>query len=277
MLERAVAHNEVVEFGGVTIGGSDTWAFQLDAKLTAIQAALTHFRDESDPSETIGAPRRPTYIGPVQRRENLRAALQASSQVKDAAERVKSIFLTELQNDRFNAALNELMALFTPARWAYDDVAVTRGVAAGKDTLELKISGSPDTTADLLLNTAELNVFTLAMYLLAEVRTANPLGILLFDDPLQNMDELTVTTVARGLAKVVNVFPQAWQLVFLFHGADDLERFRQETRRGLSLAVARSSGGDIRQCDGNERTAQEHVPVDVAGSGHRDRAPRRSR
>ena len=116
----------------------------------------------------------------------------------------------------------------TPARWAYDDVEVTREVAAGADTMELKIFGSTGTTADLLLNTAELNVFTLAIYLLAAFRAENPLGILLFDDPLQNMDELTVTTVARGLAKVARVFPPGWQLVFLFHGEDDLERFRQE-------------------------------------------------
>jgi hypothetical protein len=73
------------------------------------------------------------------------------------------------------------------------------------------------------------------MYLLAAVRTENPLGILLFDDPLQNMDELTVTTVARGLAKVVNVFPADWQLVFLFHGEDDLERFRQEIPAAVYL------------------------------------------
>jgi hypothetical protein len=56
----------------------------------------------------------------------------------------------------------------------------------------------------------------------------NPLGILLFVDPLQNMDELTVTTVARGLAKVVRVFPPGWQLVFLLHGEDDPERFRHK-------------------------------------------------
>jgi hypothetical protein len=221
-MDRAFSQHTAVEFGELTIGGSDTWATQLDARLTAVQSALTNLTDES-------------YVGPMQRRENLRAARKAGKDVTLAAQRVKDIFLNELRNDRFNAALNELMSLFTPARWAYDDIEVTRGVTAGKDSLELKISGSTGSTADLLWNTAELNVFTLAMYLLAAVRTENPLGILLFDDPLQNMDELTVTTVARGLAKVVTVFPAAWQLVFLFHGEDDLERFRQEIPAAVYL------------------------------------------
>jgi hypothetical protein len=45
---------------------------------------------------------------------------------------------------------------------------------------------------------------------------------------MQNMDELTVTTVARGLAKVVRLLPEEWQLILFFHGEDDLERFRRE-------------------------------------------------
>jgi len=49
------------------------------------------------------------------------------------------------------------------------------------------------------------------------------------------MDELTVTTLARGLAKVLHVFPAKWQLAFLFHGEGDLERFRQEVPAAVYL------------------------------------------
>jgi AAA domain-containing protein len=215
LMEKAFTENETPEFAGVTIGGADNWATELGTRMEAVEKALNNLKDES-------------YVGPVKRREALSSALAASDALKKAAERTKAVFLNELQNERFNAALNELVALFTPARWAYSDLAVTPGIAGGKETLELEISGAKGSAADLLLNTAELNVFTVAMYLLSAIRTKNPLGILLFDDPLQNMDELTVTTLARGLAKVARSFPPAWQLVFLFHGEDDLERFRQE-------------------------------------------------
>jgi hypothetical protein len=52
----------------------------------------------------------------------------------------------------------------------------------------------------------------------------------ILDDPLQNMDELTVSALARGVAKVMrpDIFPKGWRLVIMFHGQDDLERFRHE-------------------------------------------------
>ena len=222
VLEQAFIADATAQFGDVTVGESEDWAARLDEKLGAIQSALAALHDEA-------------YIGPVKRRDDLKAIVEDAKAVASARANVNNMFLTELQNERFNDALNELMALFTPARWAYDDVAITRGFDAGKETMELDISGAKGSSADLLFNTAELNVFTLAMYVLAAVRTENPLGILLFDDPLQNMDELTVTTVARGLAKVAAIFPTGWELVFLFHGEDDLERFRQEIPAAVYL------------------------------------------
>jgi hypothetical protein len=222
LVDQAFTKNETPVFAGVTIGGTDSWADQLSGKLDIVQKALTNVRDES-------------YVGPAKRREDLKTALDRSDDLRKASEGVKDLFLTELQNERLNAALNELIALFTPARWAYEDVTVTRGFAGGKDTLELELSSTNGGAADLMLNMAELNVFTLALHLLSAIRIENSLGILLFDDPLQNMDELTVTAVARGLAKIARVFPPGWQMVFLFHSEDDLERFRQEIPSAVYL------------------------------------------
>jgi hypothetical protein len=59
----------------------------------------------------------------------------------------------------------------------------------------------PRTRADVRLNTAELNVFTLALFLLCAVRLPNPLRLLILDDPLQNMDELTVATVVPSRSR----------------------------------------------------------------------------
>jgi hypothetical protein len=51
---------------------------------------------------------------------------------------------------------------------------------------------------------------------------------MVLDDPLQNMDELTVTTLARGIAKVSRLWSDRWKLLLFFHGQEDRERFRRE-------------------------------------------------
>jgi len=233
IIDQAFTQNKPLSFAGVVIG-STGWAEQLSAKLEAVAKALAPMVNEGDRIETRSQ-NTASYVGPVQRKDTLKAALAAGKAVKEAAKKTEAAFLNEIHNQSFNAALNELMALFTPARWAYDDVEVKQKSVAGKENLEVGISGAKDSQADLLLNTAELNVFTVALYLLAATRVGNPLGMLLFDDPLQNMDELTVTTLARGLAKVLHVFPAKWQLAFLFHGEGDLERFRQEVPAAVYL------------------------------------------
>jgi hypothetical protein len=93
--------------------------------------------------------------------------------------------------------------------------------------------------AEKLLNTAELNALSLAMFLLCARKLHNPSELMLFDDPLQNMDELTVTTVARGIRRLLLLWQQndspkpdslkADRLAIFLHGKENLERFRRET------------------------------------------------
>lgn len=124
-------------------------------------------------------------------------------------------------------ALNELLALFTPARWAYDDLNLSHRMEGRKHSLDFT-TGEDGASAALRLNTAELNTFTVTLFLLCALRVDNPLRLLILDDPLQNMDELTVTTLARGLAKVMRLWPEEWQLIMMLNSADDLDRFRRE-------------------------------------------------
>jgi hypothetical protein len=137
----------------------------------------------------------------------------------------------ESGNNNLNEAINELMALFTPTRWNYEDLDLTYNTDdKGKDAIAMKSGDCED--VDLRLNTAELNLFTIALFLLCAVRQDNPIRLLILDDPLQNMDELTSTTLARGLARLKRLWDRVglkdWSMMFLFHGEDDLERFRQE-------------------------------------------------
>lgn len=174
--------------------------------------------------------------------ERLRHAQAAAAHAQQVGVEVRHSFIAKLAAHDEGAmglvdALNELMAVFTPARWAYEDVQL-RYEEGDAPRLQFE-TGSAGATqrsrADLRLNTAQLNAFVLALFLLCAPRVSNPLGLLVLDDPLQNMDELTVTTLARGLAKLLRVLPRRWTLMMLFHGEGDLARFHDEVECGVYL------------------------------------------
>ncbi|MFV8754870.1 AAA family ATPase [Nannocystaceae bacterium ST9] len=175
--------------------------------------------------------------------ERLHRAHAASLAAQQVGAEVRESFVARLAANDAGAmglvdALNELMALFTPARWAYEDVQLRYQEDGDAPRLQFE-TGSPGAAsasrADLRLNTAQLNAFVLALFLLCAPRVSNPLGLLVLDDPLQNMDELTVTTLARGLAKLLRVMPSRWTLMMLFHGEGDLARFHDEVECGVYL------------------------------------------
>jgi energy-coupling factor transporter ATP-binding protein EcfA2 len=175
--------------------------------------------------------------------ERLRRAHVTSLEAAKVGAEVRESFVARLAANDEGAmglvdALNELMALFTPARWAYEDVLLRYEEDGDAPRLQFETGNQSSTSrsrADLRLNTAQLNAFVLALFLLCAPRVSNPLGLLVLDDPLQNMDELTVTTLARGLAKLLRVMPQRWTLMMLFHGEGDLARFHDEVECGVYL------------------------------------------
>ena len=149
---------------------------------------------------------------------------------------IHKTFLQLLEKDKDGnliVVLNEMINLFTPARWAYEDISLDHEISEKKHQLHLRIgetnAGQDEKSrADFRLNTAELNIFALSLFTLCAVRNKNPLSLLIYDDPLQNMDEITVTTIARGFNKLVKLFPRNWQIMMMFHGQEDLERFCRE-------------------------------------------------
>lgn len=129
-------------------------------------------------------------------------------------------------------ALMELVELLTPASWAYQRLDVEMDLKQDDPAAAnfgLKARGME--LADVL-NTAELNTAALAMHLLCAPQADKPDKVMFLDDPLQNMDELTVTTVARALAKYLRLLGQTGHgdldFVLLLHAADDCERMIQE-------------------------------------------------
>jgi AAA domain len=129
-------------------------------------------------------------------------------------------------------AVNEVMALLTPARWAYEDIVTRAEFASGKSSLELQTPD--DVPLRLRFNTAELNTFAITLFLLCARRIDSQLRTIVLDDPLQNMDELTVVTVARGLGHLLRLWQRfdtgesAWRLAIFLHSEEDIECFRAE-------------------------------------------------
>lgn len=157
--------------------------------------------------------------------ERVKTLLASYEALERAEEQLRTQFLAKLSEPRFLEALNELMALFTPARWAYQDVQLNyREDETGGYLLDMDHS-------DLRLNSAELTVFALALFLLCAFRMDNQLRVIVLDDPLKNMDELTVTVAARGLAKLARVWKEPdisfdRKLIVFLHGTGELDTLR---------------------------------------------------
>jgi hypothetical protein len=222
----AVTKNTRVSVGSYAVG-TDGWANPLIARLSELATA-------SDALNRMVESH--TFVAGCRRLELIEKLVSLCSTLEESGRRVRATFLGQISGSEetqengggLNEVLNELMAFFTPARWAYQDLVISHGMQGAERHFINVTTAGDGARMDLRFNTAELNVFTVALFLLCAVRCENPLRLLILDDPLQNMDELTVTTLARGLAKVVRLLPREWQFLVLFHGEDDLERFRRE-------------------------------------------------
>lgn len=145
-------------------------------------------------------------------------------------------------------ALNELLALMTPARWAYHDVISKSDFDKRSNEWNLSVQrpgnnrNGDETESDddgnlgfaLFLNTAELNSFALALFLLCAPKLDNPLRLLVLDDPFQNMDELTISTISRAIGRLMRLWQnvagglELWNLLVLVHGEGTMSRIRNE-------------------------------------------------
>lgn len=213
----------------LTIGREDGWASRLLGSLRREHDIAAKFLAEwSDANSLVEASTR------LKAAADAAVALEKSGKATDLT---LQRLLTEGGTDggTLLRALNEVKALLTPARWAYRAV---RAAVDFEHKNELNLNEDDGVSISQRLNTAELNITALSFFLICARRIANPLNILLLDDPLQNMDEWTVTTVARALTKVTRLWqtlevtepPPAvpWKIILLLHGQDDVERFRVE-------------------------------------------------
>lgn len=238
-IKETISKNEMFRFDeSLTIGRKD-WAARLiekTKKLFDVCNELKAVNDKQKKAEEAGKSLEEPGKSCIGRLRYLHNTLQTYKDLKEMGEMIHETFLQLLEKDKDGnliEVLNELINLFTPARWAYEDISLEHESSDKKHQLHLRM-GEPDdgqvekARADFRLNTAELNIFALSLFTLCAVRNKNPLSLLIYDDPLQNMDEITVTTIARGFNKLAKIFPGNWQIMMLFHGREDLERFCRE-------------------------------------------------
>lgn len=208
----------------------------------AVQAAKSQQAELQNLAQRLGA-RNVSFIEMANALGRLKSTAEACAAVDtEVINRLEASLSGPLAS-----ALNEFVALLTPARWAYRDVVPETGF--GKKTNQLDFVVSNETSADpageesasengvpmwLLFNTAELNTFVLSLFLLCGPKQNNPLRLLILDDPFQNMDELTITTVARGIGRLLRLWNHEgsrlgfWNLLILVHGEDTMNRIREE-------------------------------------------------
>lgn len=141
---------------------------------------------------------------------------------------LEQVLLSELKE--IEAPLDELMALMSPFSWAYRSLKIAQD--SNQKTLNYCEADDPNdsTEMSLRLNTAELNLLALSLFLLCAPKMDNPIKLLVLDDPLQNMDEIKVRAVARCLWRIQQCLPNEWRMILLFHGEGDMESFKLETR-----------------------------------------------
>lgn len=217
VVREAVTKGAAQPIGGEIIG-ADGWSMRLTARLKNLQDAFVAISRFADADRTLP--------GEVWRRirvwdEGNKAKRQAATALNE------SLMDAVFRNETLFKAVDELIAVFTPARWAYPSIGVHRETDLhSKDKIFIRFAN--ENNGQFRLNTAELNLFTVALFLLCAPIVKNDLRLLVLDDPLQNMDELTVTTMARGVSRLMRFYPKGWLLLMLFHGQDDFERMRQE-------------------------------------------------
>lgn len=215
-LEQQSPREFAQEYGSPIHVGKEGWTTQWGARVQALQAVY---------DLDVGT------HGALTRLEKLREAAKAAHEKEEAKEKVGEEFGRQLES--LKEPLNELLRVFTPARWAYPETELRSDTDdQGKQKLQMRANGKA--RADLRYNTAELNTLTIALFLLCAPRLNNPLNTLVLDDPFQNMDQLTVVTVLRGLVRVSRLLPY-WQVLILIHSEETLELARRE----LACAIYR--------------------------------------
>ncbi|MBI1312316.1 AAA family ATPase [bacterium] len=260
LISDVIASHEPRAFGKIAIGEGN-WAAELTDQLQELDRRL----ELLDQPDQLRRDRSRTGVSMIARLERV---LKEAKDLDRLRSQLNRSFIAQLE--RADLPLNELMAMFTPARWAYEDLIVRQKRGSGSRSesqaeprdamsIEWRTAGDKE-NASLRFNTAQLNTRTLAMFLLSGIRMNNSLRLLVLDDPFDGMDELTIAAIARGLARLDRIFrvtENGWQLLVFVHSRTAFERLRHEipgTSHKLPFHVPHLQYAE------SQRGKQAHIP-----------------
>lgn len=232
-----------ITFGDVVIG-SPGWA-NLPLQITdRVQHVLRSVEDG-----------RNSGVAPSQRLADLAGLYESLEEYSRKEMELSSSFMRKL--DPFAEAVNEIVALMTAARWAYDPLRLTVNEQGTGLPIAIERSEGWSIGVEAILNTAELNVLTLALFLLLAPRMANDARLLVLDDPWHAMDEQSAATASRALAQILRILPPEWRVLALVHGDFHAATLTQET----SAEQRSLSWFDTKVSLGLERRPETVIPV----------------
>lgn len=217
---KALKENRAVTVGAISIGAMD-WTERLAPAIKACLEALGELK-------TLGE----HWLGGRQRHERLLKALRSHHELMEWEAKATKQLTAQLQkhDSLLGKTLTEFAYLLTPARWAYEQLNLKLSTNDHGQHILTMTGGAQEIASAHRLNAAELYSVALAMFLLCARRPDNTLRLLVLDDPFLNMDELTVSTVARAIGRLVRLWPDSdgWRLLILLHRESDVRRFARE-------------------------------------------------
>jgi len=217
---KALKENCAVTVGAISIGAMD-WKERLAAAIKACLEALGELK-------ALGE----HWLGGRQRHERLLKALRSHHELMEWEAKATKQLTAQLQkhDSLLGKTLTEFAYLLTPARWAYEKLNLKLSTNDNGQHVLTMTGDAPEIASAHRLNAAELYSVALAMFLLCARRPDNTLRLLVLDDPFLNMDELTVSTVARAIGRLVRLWPDSdgWRLLILLHRESDVRCFARE-------------------------------------------------
>jgi|GEM_PF-3398813 len=177
------------------------------------------------------AERPPEDLSPTRRLEALRVLHGALATYRERDRDLSAAFLKGIAP--FAEAVNEIVALMTPARWAYDPLRLALSEQGEGMPILLDRGDGPEVPAEAILNTAELNILALALFFLLAPRRPNPARLLVLDDPWHAMDGQSVAAASRALGRLIRLLPHGWRILALVHGNAQAEVMARETAADL--------------------------------------------
>jgi hypothetical protein len=169
-LRNLIADDKSGTYGPISFGAKEDFS--------EIFNRISEFKSRINDPKFFATP--PSWLGPDSRIKEAAARAQA---LLDLGKGAEALPVRHISQSGVEYALNELLALFTPARRAYRKIELKEEEKENGSGWKLMIQEPDGTELDAFhrLNTGELNLLALVLFLLFARRVNNPLRLLVLE------------------------------------------------------------------------------------------------